>query len=100
MPSLTPLHAGDTFADSAVTEISLDGVNRIYIKPIGGDINVRLDGTDPAADTSQPEDWSIVDGATQEFVLGHAADTLKVIGQTGESGTVKVYGERNVQDNQ
>jgi len=98
MPSLLPLHAGDTVADSAVTTIALDAVNEIIIKPIGCDVYLRLDGEEPKADGSQAEDWFLPAGVPEAMPVGHAVTKLKVIAPTGQSGSLKVIAYRNAQD--
>lgn len=97
MPSYQPLHDSIAFTDGAVTEIALDGVNEVILKPVGGDVYVRLDGTDP---TGADEDWFIPNGVPEIIAIGHAVTEVKVIGDTGASGVLKALGSRNAQDNQ
>ena len=97
MPSYLPLHDSVAFTDAAVAEIALDAVNELIVKPIGGDIYIRLDGVDPSR---AADDWFIPAGVPEVIAIGHAVTSLKVIGETGDSGTVKVIGSRNAQDNQ
>ena len=96
MPSNTPLHGSETFNDADVSKIALDSVNEIVIKPIGGDIYIRLDGADPSA---HADDWFIPNGVPETLKVGHSVTFLRIIGAPAASGTVKVYGSRFVQDN-